>query len=80
MMKSRDIGILNDLKQFRCMSRDDIIYLHFQGLKNAITCCNTVMKRLRRDGYVDANVLQHPYIYVPQPSSIKKRVKKFRIS
>ncbi|PEC68250.1 replication-relaxation family protein [Bacillus toyonensis] len=58
------------------MSRDDIIYLHFQGLKNAITCCNTVMKRLRRDGHVDANVLQHPYIYFPQPSSIKKTSQK----
>lgn len=76
MMKSRDKGILNDLKQFRCMSRDDIIDLHFQGLKNAITCCNTVMKRLRRDGHVDANVLQHPYIYFPQPSPIRKTSRK----
>lgn len=53
------------------MSRDDIIDLHFQGLKNAVTCCNTVMKRLRRDGHVDANVSQHPYIYFSQPSSIR---------
>ncbi|MBJ8055560.1 replication-relaxation family protein [Bacillus cereus] len=59
------------MKRFRCMSRDDIIFLHFLGLKNAVTCCNTVMKRLRRDGHVDANVLQHPYIYFPQPSSIR---------
>ncbi|TKI35645.1 replication-relaxation family protein [Bacillus mycoides] len=64
------------MNRFRCMSRDDIIDLHFQGLKNAVTCCNTVMKRLRRDGYVDANVLQHPYIYFPQPSSIRKTSQK----
>ncbi|MDR4174498.1 hypothetical protein FO522_34000, partial [Bacillus nitratireducens] len=50
--------------------------LHFQGLKNAVTCCNTVMKRLRRDGHVDANVLQHPYIYFPQPSSIRTKSQK----
>ncbi|PFH66778.1 hypothetical protein COI61_29455 [Bacillus cereus] len=64
------------MKRFRCMSRDDIIDLHFQGLKNAVTCCNTVMKRLRRDGHVDANVLQHPYIYFPQPSSIRTKSQK----
>lgn len=79
-MKNRDKGILNDLKRFRCMSRDDIIALHFQGLKNAVTCCNTVMKRLRRDGHVDANVSQHPYIYFPQPSSIRKTSQKSLIS
>ncbi|PEN93845.1 hypothetical protein CN553_18190 [Bacillus cereus] len=53
-MKSRDKVILKDLHCFRCLPRDDIIYLHFQGLKKAVTCCNTVMKRLRRDGSVDA--------------------------
>lgn len=62
-MRNRDKAILNDLKRFRCMSRDDIIDLHFQGLNNAVTCCNTVMKRLRRDGHVDANVSRdHLYI------------------
>ena len=62
-MKNRDKAIIKDLQRFRCMSRDDIIDLHFQGLKKAVTCCNTVMKRLRRDGSVDANVSQRPYIY-----------------
>ena len=57
-MKNRDKAIIKDLQRFRCMSRDDIIDLHFQGLKKAVTCCNTVMKRLRRDGSVDANVSQ----------------------
>ncbi|MGR5967968.1 replication-relaxation family protein [Bacillus paranthracis] len=75
-MKNRDKAIVKDLQRFRCMSRDDIIDLHFQGLKKAVTCCNTVMKRLRRDGSVDANVSQQPYIYFPQPSTIRKMSQK----
>lgn len=75
-MKSRDKAILSNLKRFRCMSRDDIIDLHFQGLKNAVTCCNTVMKRLRRDGHVDANITQNPFVYFPQPSTLRKTSQK----
>ncbi|MDH2866264.1 MULTISPECIES: replication-relaxation family protein [Bacillus cereus group] len=75
-MKIRDRAILNDLQRFRCMSRDDIIDLHFQGIKNGVTCCNTVMKRLRRDGYVDVNVSQQPYIYFPQHNTIRKTSQK----
>ncbi|HDR4465053.1 TPA: replication-relaxation family protein [Bacillus cereus] len=75
-MRNRDKAILNNLKRFRCMSRDDIIDLHFQGLKNAVTCCNTVMKRLRRDGHVDANISQQPYIYFPQSSTLRKTSQK----
>ncbi|QWH26512.1 hypothetical protein EXW51_00040 (plasmid) [Bacillus mycoides] len=75
-MRNRDKSILGDLKHFRCMSRDDIIDLHFHGVKNAVTCCNTVMKRLRRDGHVDANVSQQPFIYFPQPSTIRKTSQK----
>ncbi|PDY76967.1 replication-relaxation family protein [Bacillus cereus] len=75
-MRNRDKAILNDLKRFRCMSRDDIIVLHFHGVKNAVTCCNTVMKRLRRDGHVDANITQQPFIYFPQPSTLRKTSQK----
>ncbi|UYX53369.1 replication-relaxation family protein [Bacillus thuringiensis] len=75
-MNNRDKAILNDLKRFRCMSRDDIIDLHFKDLKKAVTCCNAVMKRLRRDGHVDANVSQQPYIYFPQPSTLRKTSQK----
>ncbi|WP_088311678.1 replication-relaxation family protein [Bacillus cereus] len=75
-MKNRDKAILSNLKRFRCMSRDDIIDLHFQGIKNAVTCCNTVMKRLRRDGHVDANITQQPFIYFPQPSTLRKTSQK----
>jgi hypothetical protein len=71
-MKKRDLAIINDLQQFRCMTRDDIIELHFVGLKNPVTCCNIVLKRLRRDGYIEVSTKQQPYIHFPSPSSIKK--------
>lgn len=41
-----------------------------------MTSCNTVMKRLRRDGSVDVNVSQQPYIYFPQSSTIRKTSQK----
>lgn len=71
-MRIRDKNILADLDRFRCMTRNDIIDLHFSGLKNPITCCNTVMKRLRRDGHIEVNAAQQPYIYFPSPAPIKK--------
>lgn len=71
-MRKRDIAILNDLNRFRCMTRDDIMQLHFQGLKQPVTCCNTVLKRLRRDGLIDVNVNHQPYLYFPSPAPIKK--------
>lgn len=71
-MRKRDKNILADLIRFRCMTRDDIIDLHFTGLKNPITCCNTVLKRLRRDGHIEVNAAQQPYIYFPSPAPIKK--------
>ncbi|MFJ5625287.1 hypothetical protein ACIQD3_21890 [Peribacillus loiseleuriae] len=71
-MRKRDLNILADLTRFRCMTRDDIIALHFEGLRNPITCCNTVLKRLRRDGQIEVNTSQQPYIYFPSPAPIKK--------
>ncbi len=71
-MKKRDLAIINDLNRFRCMTRDDIIDLHFKALKQPVTCCNTVLKRLRRDGYIEVNKDRQPYIYFPSPTGIKK--------
>ncbi|KEK17129.1 hypothetical protein BAMA_18495 [Bacillus manliponensis] len=75
-MRQRDKAILDDLQKFRCMSRDDIIDLHFGGLKNPVTSCNTVLKRLRRDGYIEVNTLQQPFVYFPHPSLIRKSSQK----
>ncbi|WP_042375280.1 replication-relaxation family protein [Neobacillus jeddahensis] len=71
-MKKRDLAILNDLQRFRCLTRDDIIDLHFKSLKQPVTCCNTVLKRLRRDGYIEVSTKQLPYTYFAAPSPIKK--------
>ncbi|WP_342432603.1 replication-relaxation family protein [Neobacillus sp. FSL H8-0543] len=71
-MKKRDMDILNDLQRFRCLTRDDIIDLHFKNLKQPVTCCNTVLKRLRRDGYIEVSKERQPYIYFCSPSPIKK--------
>ncbi|MES1053199.1 hypothetical protein FOA24_29735 [Bacillus thuringiensis] len=60
------------------MSRDDIIDLHFKKVKNAVTCCNTVMKRLCLEGYTDVDTSQRPYVYFPYPSSIRKGSQKIR--
>lgn len=71
-MRKRDLAILNDLTRFRCLTRDDIIELHFSNLKNPVTCCNTVLKRLRRDCHIEANTSQQPFIYFLAPAPIKK--------
>lgn len=71
-MRDRDKAILKDLERFRVLSRNDIIDLHFSGLKNPIASCNTVLKRLRRDGLIEANKDRQPYLYFPSPSPIKK--------
>lgn len=71
-MRKRDMAILNDLQRFRCMTRDDIIDLHFQGLKQPVTSCNTVLKRMRRDGHIEVSKDRQPYIYFPSPPGIKK--------
>lgn len=60
------------------MSRDDIIDLHFKKVKNAVTCCNTVMKRLCLEGYIDVDTSQRPYVYFPYPSPIRKGSQKTR--
>lgn len=71
-MRKRDLAILRDLERFRVLSRNDIIDLHFSNLKQPVTSCNTVLKRLRRDGYIEVNTDQQPYLYFASPAPIKK--------
>lgn len=71
-MKKRDMDILRDLQRFRCLTRDQIIELYFSDLKNPINSCNTVLKRMRRDGHIEVSTKQQPYIYFSSPSPIKK--------
>lgn len=71
-MRKRDLAILKDLQRFRVLSRDDIIDLHFSHLKQPITSCNAVLKRLRRDGYIEVCTNMQPYLYFLSPAPIKK--------
>ena len=71
-MRKRDMEILSNLQRFRCLTRDQIIQLHFPNLKNPVTSCNAVLKRMRRDGHIEVNTSQQPYIYFPSPLPIKK--------
>ncbi|RBW69477.1 replication-relaxation family protein [Bacillus taeanensis] len=75
-MRKRDKAILDDLQRFRVMSRDDIAAIHFTNVKNPVTACNIVLKRLRRDGYVEANTSQQPYNYFLSPNPMKKNSQK----
>ncbi|MBF7150822.1 replication-relaxation family protein [Bacillus toyonensis] len=72
MLRERDKKIIEALQLFRCMSRDQIAHIFFADVKNPITSANFVLKRLRRETYIDAYVDRQPYIYFPEPSIIKK--------
>ena len=60
------------------MTRDQIKNLFFKNLKNPITATNLVLKRLRRDGYIEANTRWTPYIYFHKPSTVKKESQKVK--
>ncbi|MED4586687.1 replication-relaxation family protein [Brevibacillus choshinensis] len=71
-MRERDKAILKDLERFRCLSRDDIIKLHFSSIKDGINSANRVLRRLRDRGEVEVITSQAPYIYAAKPSPIKR--------
>ncbi|TKH14576.1 hypothetical protein FC694_17035 [Bacillus wiedmannii] len=72
MLRLRDRKIIETLQLFRCMSRDQITALYFNHVKNSSTATNYVLKRLRRDQYIDVNTERKPYVYFPNPSTLKK--------
>jgi hypothetical protein len=71
-MRKRDKAIIDDLNKFRCMSRDQIVTLHFNNVKHPIKNANDVLKRLRLYGYIEANTERQPYVYFPVPSVMKR--------
>ncbi len=70
-MNQRDKAIINDLRQFRMMSRNQIVELHFKHLKNPINSCNSVLKRLTRDNFIKCSTLHSPYVYFTVDCNIK---------
>lgn len=71
-MRRRDKAILDDLKKFRVLDRDQIIKLHFGDQKQPITTCNRIMNRLVLKGYVKSNTNSRPYDYFHAETTMKK--------
>lgn len=71
-MNKRDLQIINDLERFRVLSRNDIIDLYFNHLKNPVTSANIVLKRLVRDKQIDVSTSFSPYVYFPIQSTMKR--------
>jgi hypothetical protein len=69
-MRERDTRILRDLARFRCLSRNDIIELHFSGLAKKVSRANEVMRRLVDRGHVKAVRTVQPYLYFPAEMNI----------
>lgn len=71
-MRARDKAIIADLDRFRCLSRDDIIALHFSTVKDGVKACNDVMRRLRDRHEVEVIASDPQYVYACKPSPIRK--------
>jgi hypothetical protein len=72
MLTTRDKAIIDDLNRFRCMSRDDIAELHFEGLKNPKYAANNILLRLCREGLIERSTAFVPYVYFSSETSMKK--------
>lgn len=70
-MNQRDKSIVEALKMFRVMTRDQIGAIFFTHCKQPVKEANAILKRLRRDGYITCSTERRMYMYMPIPS-IKK--------
>jgi Replication-relaxation len=71
-MNQRDKDILESLRKFRVLNRDQIIGMHFTNTKEQISSCNKVLKRLHRDKLIDCDTTRRPYNYFSNPPMIRK--------
>lgn len=71
-MNKRDTAILEDLKKFKVLSRDQLIKLHFSDNKQPHIVANRVLKRLTDTGYTDVSKEKRQYEYFPLPRPIRK--------
>lgn len=70
-MNARDKAILESLKLYRCLSRDQIIGMYFNDLKNPVNSANSVLKRMARDGLIKCSKSFTPYVYFLAETKIK---------
>lgn len=71
-MNKRDKAILESLKQFRILTRDQLIKIHFSQNKTPFVVANRVLKRLVDNKVIEVDKSTRPYRYFPLPRSIKK--------
>lgn len=71
-MNNRDKKIVEALRMFRMLSRDQIIELYFGNLKNPVNSANNVLKRLSRDGIIKCSKKYSPYVYFLAETKIKE--------
>lgn len=69
-MRERDTRILKDLARFRCLSRDDVIALHFADIAKKITRANEVLRRMADRGLIKVDRTHSPYLYFPAEMNI----------
>lgn len=77
-MTKRDKAILSDLERFRALTRDQIIEIHFGGLRNPVANANSVMLRLYRQGLVERTSDYRQYVYFPADGRMRKDSAKLR--
>lgn len=77
-MNKRDRAIIDDLARFRTLTRDQIIDIHFGGLRNPVANANSVMLRLYRQGYVERTADYRQYVYFPAEGKMRKDSAKLR--
>lgn len=70
-MNHRDQEILENLKKFYVLDRDQLIQLHFQEQKQPITTCNRIMNRLTNKGIVKVERTTRPYNYFHNETNMK---------
>ncbi|MGF9946094.1 replication-relaxation family protein [Priestia megaterium] len=70
-MNHRDQEILENLKKFYVLDRDQLIQLHFQEQKQPITTCNRIMNRLASKGLVKVDRTTRPYNYFHNETNMK---------
>jgi hypothetical protein len=71
-VKNRDTEIINSLKMFRVLTRDQIIQLHFAQNKTPYVVANRVLKRLVDNKLIKVDKTSRMYKYFPAENTIKK--------
>jgi rhamnose utilization protein RhaD (predicted bifunctional aldolase and dehydrogenase) len=80
-MRERDTRILHDLARFRCLSRDDLIELHFSELVKKVSRANEVLRRLVDRELIKVDRTHSPYLYFPAEFNVNtasQKIEHFR--